>query len=53
MEVRRDINKWAYGFEISDRDKFTIFRTNEEDINFNGGIFGNAFVEYRPDAKAR
>ena len=53
VEVRRDINKWAYGFEISDRDKFTIFRTNEEDINFNGGIFGNAFVEYRPDAKAR
>jgi len=52
VEVRRDINKWAYGFEVSDRDKFTIFRTNEEDINFNGGIFGNAFVEYRPDAKS-
>lgn len=48
LEVRRDAGKWAYGFDISDRDNFTIFRANEEDINFNSGIFGNAFVEYRP-----
>jgi hypothetical protein len=51
VEVRRDIGKWAYGFDVSDRDKFTIFRANEEDINFNGGPFGNAFIEFRPDAK--
>ena len=36
------------GFDVGDRDKFTIFRAGEEDINFNGGPFGNAFVEYRP-----
>ena len=49
VEVRRDIGKWAYGFDIGDRDKFTIFRASEEDINFNGGPFGNAFVEFRPN----
>ena len=48
LEVRRDAGQWAYGFDVSDRDDFTIFRANEEDINFNSGIFGNAFVEYRP-----
>ena len=46
--MRRDAGQWAYGFDISDRDNFTIFRANEEDINFNSGMFGNAFVEYRP-----
>lgn len=51
LEVRRDAGKWAYGFQASDRDDFTIFRANEEDINFNAGIFGNAFVEYRPSPK--
>ena len=51
VEVRRDVGKWAYGFDVSDRDKFTIFRANEEDINFNGGPFGNAFMEFRPNAK--
>ena len=48
VEIRRDAGQWAYGFDVGDRDKFTIFRANEEDINFNGGPFGNAFVEYRP-----
>lgn len=51
LELRRDAGKWAYGFELSDRDKFTIFRASEEDINFNSGIFGNAFVEYRPSPR--
>ena len=47
-ELRRDAGKWAYGGEIAHRDKFTIFRASEEDINYNGGLFGNAFVEFRP-----
>ena len=51
LEVRRDAGKWAYGGELSDRDQFTIFRSNEEDINFNSGLFGNAFVEYRPSQR--
>lgn len=51
VEVRRDAGQWAYGFDVGDRDKFTIFRSNEEDINFNSGPFGNAFVEFRPDRK--
>lgn len=51
FEMRRDAGKWAYGFDVGDRDNFTIFRANEEDINFNSGLFGNAFVEYRPSAR--
>ena len=51
FELRRDAGKWAYGFDVGDRDNFTIFRANEEDINFNSGLFGNAFVEYRPSPR--
>ena len=51
VELRRDAGHWAYGFDVGDRDKFTIFRASEEDINFNGGPFGNAFVEYRPSPR--
>ena len=50
-EFRRDIGKFSYGINISDRDRFSFFRANEVDINFNGGIFGNAFVEYRPNPR--
>jgi len=50
-EFRRDIGKFAYGITISDRDRFSFFRANEIDTNFNGGIFGNAFVEYRPSER--
>ena len=48
--VRRDIGDWSYGFNVGDRDRFTFFRTDEFDINGNGGPYGTAFVEYRPDA---
>jgi hypothetical protein len=48
LDVRHDIGKWSYGFVVSDRDRFTFFRTDEFDSNFNGGPFGTAFVEYRP-----
>lgn len=48
LEVRRDAGKWAYGFDVGDRDSFTIFRASEEDTNYNSGPFANAFLEYRP-----
>ena len=47
IDVRRDSGKFSYGFVVSDRDRFTFFRTDEFDSNFNGGPFGTAFVEYR------
>lgn len=48
VDVRRDSGPWSYGFVVNDRDRFTFFRTDEFDINFNGGPYGTAFVEYRP-----
>ncbi|HEU5285044.1 MAG TPA: hypothetical protein VFU20_00870, partial [Sphingomicrobium sp.] len=50
-EARRDSGAFSYGFAISDRDKFTFFRTEEFDSNSNGGPYATAFVEYRPDAR--
>jgi hypothetical protein len=47
FNVRRDSGKFSYGFDLSDRARFTFFRTDEFDRNFNGGIYGTAFVEYR------
>lgn len=47
-EFRHDVGEISYGFTVSDRDRFTFFRTDEFDTNFNGGPFGTAFVEYRP-----
>lgn len=51
VNVRRDAGALSYGFGLSDRDRFTFFRTDEFDSNFNGGPYGTAFVEYRPDAR--
>ena len=48
VDVRHDIGDISYGFVLSDRDKFTFFRTDEFDSNFNGGPYATAFVEYRP-----
>ena len=50
-EVRRDQGAFSYGFAVSDRAKFTFFRTDELDSNRNLGPFGTAFAEYRPDGK--
>ena len=47
MDVRRDAGKFSYGFVIEDRDRFTFFRTDEFDSNFNDGPYGTAFIEYR------
>ena len=51
FDVRRDAGPWSYGFAISDRDRFTFFRTDEFDINSNDGPYATAFVEFRPDAR--
>ncbi len=47
-EVRRDAGPFSYGFAVSDRDKFTFFRTDEFDSNYNSGPYATAFVEFRP-----
>jgi hypothetical protein len=51
VDVRRDSGAFSYGFVVSDRDRFTFFRTDEFDISPNGGPYGTAFVEYRPDPR--
>jgi hypothetical protein len=48
LDVRRDSGAFSYGFTIADNQRFTFFRTDEFDTNFNGGPLGTAFVEYRP-----
>ena len=48
LDVRRDAGAFSYGFSVFDRARFTFFRTDEFDINFNGAPGLNAFVEYRP-----
>jgi hypothetical protein len=48
LDVRRDSGPFSYGFVISDYRRFTFFRTDEFDTNFNGGPYGTAFIEYRP-----
>ncbi|HVU30020.1 MAG TPA: hypothetical protein VHE36_06445, partial [Sphingomicrobium sp.] len=47
-DVRRDHGKWSYGFSVNDAQRFTFYRTDEFDTNFNGGPYWTAFVEYRP-----
>ena len=51
-ELRRDAGKFAYGMSLSDRDGFTYFRSDEIDTNYNDGIYGSAFVEYRPSNRS-
>ena len=51
VDVRRDAGKFSYGFSVNDNERFTFFRTDEFDSNFNGGPFGTAFIEYRPTAR--
>ena len=48
VELRRDAGAFSYGFAVNDRDRFTFFRSNETDSNWNGKPYGTAFVEYRP-----
>lgn len=51
VDLRRDAGAFSYGVVISDEDRFAFFRTDEFDSTFNGGRYGTAFVEYRPDAR--
>ena len=51
VEARRDSGAFSYGIEVGDRARFTFFRTDEFDISPQGGPFGEAFVEYRPDPR--
>ena len=39
--------RWSlvYGFVLSDRDRFTFFRTDEFDVNFNDQPYATAFIE--------
>jgi hypothetical protein len=50
-ELRRDHGAFSYGISVSDRAKFTFFRTDELDSNRNLGPYGTAFAEYRPGPK--
>ena len=51
VDIRRDAGSFSYGFFVADRAPFSFFRTDEFDTNWNGGPYGTAFVEYRPDAR--
>lgn len=48
LDVRRDSGKWSYGFAVNDNQRFTFYRTDTLDTNFNGAPYWTAFVEYRP-----
>ena len=49
--VRRDIGKFAYGFDVSDNGRTTLFRTDVFDTRYNGAPFADAFIEFRPTSK--
>ena len=51
IDVRRDAGKFSYGFVVNDYQRFTFYRTDEFDTNFNGGPYGTAFLEYRPSPR--
>ena len=51
VELRRDDGPLSFGAEIQDRARFSFFRTDEIDTNFNDQPFLTAFAEYRPDPK--
>ena len=48
LTVRRDAGRFSYGFELNDNQRFTFYRTDEFDTNFNRGAYMTAFFEYRP-----
>ena len=51
LNVRRDSGRYSYGFDINDNQRFTFYRTDEFDTNFNRGPYMTAFVEFRPSAQ--
>ena len=48
LDLRRDRGPFSYGFSIFDNQRWTAYRTDGFDTSFNGGVYGTAFVEYRP-----
>ncbi|MFL6727134.1 MAG: outer membrane beta-barrel protein [Sphingomicrobium sp.] len=51
LNVRRDAGRFSYGFDINDNQRFTFYRTDEFDTNFNRGAYMTAFIEYRPSPR--
>ena len=52
IDLRRDAGKFAYGINISDRDRFFNFRTDQIDGYPNIGPYSYAFIEYRPSSRS-
>ena len=48
LDMRRDIGRWSYGVTANDYQRWTFYRTDTLDTYSNGGIFGTAFIEFRP-----
>lgn len=50
-DLRRDKGPWSFGITAEDHSSFAFYRIDEVDRNFNAGIFGGAFAEFRPDRR--
>lgn len=48
LDVRRDAGRWSYGVSANDYQRWTQYRTDTLDTYHNGGVFGTAFIEFRP-----
>ena len=48
LNVRRDLGRWSYGLSANDYQRWTFYRTDTLDTYSNGGIYGTAFIEFRP-----
>jgi hypothetical protein len=51
VDYRQDLGRFSYGATLQDRGRFAFYRTDEIDQQWNEGVYGTAFVEYRPNAK--
>jgi hypothetical protein len=48
LDVRRDTGRWSYGASFNDYQRWTLYRTDTLDTYHNGGVYGTAFIEFRP-----
>ena len=48
LDVRRDAGRWSYGVSANDYQRWTLYRTDTLDTYHNGGVYGTAFIEFRP-----
>lgn len=51
VDYRQDLGRFSYGGSLQDRGRFAFYRTDEIDQQWNAGVYGTLFVEYRPNAK--